>query len=136
MVDLLASPLVHLPPGAAAVTSVRDIDYGCGDPTLRMDVYRPVGSGPWPAVLFVHGDGDADELRRAKDWGVFVGWGRAAAASGLLGVTFSHRSWDRLRHVPRKLADVEAAVRFLRRKGPSLGARPDRLGMMCVSAGV
>lgn len=136
MPDITTLPLVYRPPGAGAMSVVTDLDYGSGDPTLRMDIYRPMGSGPWPAVLFVHGDGDPDALRSAKDWGCYTDWGRAVAASGMIGVTFTHRSWDRLQHVRRKVADIETAVRYIQAKGRSLGIAPGRFGMWSGSAGV
>ena len=134
--DVTTAPLVYRPPGVDAVTVMADLDYGSGDPSLRMDVYRPVGMGPWPAVLFIHGDGDPEWLRGAKDWGSYTGWGRAVAACGMLGVTFSHRSWEGLQHIQRKVTDVEAAIRFVQSKGRSLGAEPGRYAIWSASAGV
>jgi dienelactone hydrolase len=119
-----------------AVTVTRDIDYGSGDSGLRMDVYRPVGVGPWPVVLFVHGEAEPEALREAKDWGQYTSWGRLAATEGMLGVTFTHRSWEGLAAVPRKLADVEAAIRYVRAHGRSWGGDPSRLAVWSCSAGV
>jgi dienelactone hydrolase len=129
-------PIVLRVPGMEAVNVQRNLDYGSGDSALRMDVYRPFGVGPWPVVVFVHGESDAEELRNAKEWGQYTSWGRLVAASGMVGVTFSHRSWEGLSAVPRKLGDVEAAVRFVRAHGRSWGADPSRLAVWSCSAGV
>jgi acetyl esterase/lipase len=123
-----------------AVPVLRDVDYHGGDPSLRMDVYRPVGVGPWPVVVFVHGEGadleGSGESPKVKDTPLYVGWGRLVASLGMVGVTFTPRSWDRLRHVARKVADVDAAMRFVRAHGHSWGADPSRLAVYCASAGV
>jgi acetyl esterase/lipase len=119
-----------------AVSVVRDVDYHGGDPSLRMDVYRPIGTGPWPVVVFVHGEGDADLVPRIKDTPLYKGWGRLVASLGMVGVVFTPRSWERLRHVARKVADVEAALRFVRAKGHAWGADTSRLAVWSGSAGV
>jgi dienelactone hydrolase len=131
-----AQPIVLRVPGMDSVNVQRNLDYGSGDQALRMDVYRPMGVGPWPVVVFVHGEGEPEQLRQAKDWGQFTSWGRLAAAHGMVAVTFSHRSWEGLTAVSRKLADVEAAIRFVRAHGRSWGADPSRLAVWSCSAGV
>jgi acetyl esterase/lipase len=106
----------------------RDVDYHGGDPALRMEVYRPIGTGPWPVVLFVDGE-DTDPA-------VNEGRARVVASLGMVGVTFAPRSWDRLRHVARKVADVEAAYRFVSAKGHAWGADVTRLAVWSASGGV
>lgn len=114
--------------GMRAVTVLRDLDYHGGDPTLKMTVYRPVGVGPWPVVMFL----DSEEANPAA----LEGRARLVASVGIVGVVFTPRSWDRLRHVPRKVADVEAAFRFVRAKAHSWGGDPDRLAVWTASSGV
>ena len=111
-----------------SVSVTRGVDYHGGDPSLRMEVYRPVGVGPWPVVVFL--DGEQPEPA------VVDGRGRLVASMGIVGVTFTPRSWDRLRHVARKIADVDAAFRFVRAKGASWGADTSRLGVWAASSGV
>jgi dienelactone hydrolase len=111
-----------------AVNVQRDIDYHGGDPGLRMEVYRPVGVGPWPLVLCVDGE--------EQDPAAVEGRARLAAASGMVGVVFAARSWDRLRHVERKVADVDAALRFVRARGRSWGAEPGRWAVWAAAGGV
>jgi dienelactone hydrolase len=114
--------------GMRAVTVLRDLDYHGGDPTLKMEVYRPVGVGPWPMVLFM----DSEEANPAA----LEGRARLVASVGLVGVVFTPRSWDRLRHVARKVADVEAAFRFVRARAHSWGGDADRLAVWASSSGV
>jgi acetyl esterase/lipase len=136
-VDWMTAPFVLDTAGMRAVTVQRDIDYHGGDPGLRMDVYRPVGTGPWPVVLFVHGEGsDPEAVPRIKSTPLYSGWGRLVASLGMVGVTFTPRSWERLRHVARKVADVEAAVRFVRSRGHTWGADTSRLAVWSGSGGV
>lgn len=59
----LGAAAAHVPPHAWAsrqgIEVLRDVPYG-PRPDQRMDVYRPsTGSGPWPAVMYVHGGGFA-----------------------------------------------------------------------------
>lgn len=45
-------------PETWGVEMVRDVPYRpTGMAEHRLDVYRPVGPGPWPAVLYIHGGG-------------------------------------------------------------------------------
>jgi len=133
----MTAPFVLDTPGMRSVSVQRDIDYHGGDPSLRMDVYRPVGTGPWPVVLFVHGEGsEPDAIPRIKSTPLYQGWGRLVASVGMVGVTFTPRSWDRLRHVERKAADAEAALRFVRSRGHQWGADASRLAVWAGSAGV
>lgn len=103
-----------------------------GGRMLKLDAYQPAtyrGGRPLPAVLFVHGiTGD----RHAKDWGVYVGWGQLAAASGLVGVTFDHRGST----YAEIASDVAAAVAYLRRDAGRLGIDRSRLCIAGYSGGV
>ena len=108
-------------PGMHEAEVRRDLVYAVG---RRMDVYRPPRArGALPAVLFVHGTGGPG----VKDAGVFVGWGQLAAASGLAGVVFDN---DGLQ------TDVQAAIRYVRRRATDLGIDASRLCVAGYSAGV
>jgi acetyl esterase/lipase len=53
----------------------------------RFDLYRPAAAtGPLPAVVFVHGPVPAAAPARPRDWPVYQGYGRLAAAGGLVGL--------------------------------------------------
>jgi acetyl esterase/lipase len=57
-----------------------------------IDLYLPAASVPRPAVLFVHGGPIPADLRPTpRDWPAYVGYGQAAAARGVVGVTLDHR---------------------------------------------
>lgn len=130
-------PVVVSLPGMDRVGLRRNLAYSSEeDPNLRMDVYSPPGQKPGqlrPAVLFIHGG--ADPRAQGKDWGFYQSWGRLAAASELIGVTFTHRlSFPRTR-VTEGAADVAAAIAYLRANAAELGVDPERLCLAAYSAG-
>jgi acetyl esterase/lipase len=131
--------IVYALPGMDAVPVRKDIAYKSVDgESLMLDLYTPPGlalGARRPAVLFVHGDGPPDMLRHAKDWGVFTGWGRLAALSGLVGIAFNHRSTEGWTKLPQAAEDIADLIAFVRREAPDLGLNADRLGVWVASAG-
>jgi acetyl esterase/lipase len=103
---------------------------------LLFDVYRPrSGARALPAVVFVHGDGPPEVLADAKDWGQYTSWGRLVAASGLVGVTFNHRSTLGATELNEAASDVDALVSHVREHADELGIEPNRLCIWTCSAG-
>jgi dienelactone hydrolase len=103
---------------------------------LCFDMYRPQGvTRPLPAVVFVHGDGPPEVLADAKDWGQYTSWGRLAAASGLAGVTFNHRSSLGATQLEEAARDVDDLIAHVRRRSDELGLDPDRICIWTCSAG-
>jgi acetyl esterase/lipase len=131
--------IVYTLPGMDAVPVRKDLVYKTVDgESLMLDVYTPPRAAPGarrPAVLFVHGDGPPDLLRHAKDWGVFTGWGRLVALSGLVGITFNHRSTEGWTRLPEVAGDVADLMTFARREAADLALDADRLGVLVASAG-
>jgi acetyl esterase/lipase len=106
------------------------------NPNLLMDVYTPPGLAKGerrPAVLFIHGGAGAES--RPKDWGIYISWGRLVAASGVVGVTFTHRLGYPKPLMSESAADVEAAVAYVRANADSLGVDRDRICLAAYSAG-
>lgn len=130
-------PVVVSLPGMGAVRITRDLRYTeVADPNLLLDVYQPAGAPPaegWPAVLFVHGG--TETQAKPKDWGVFQSWGRLAAASGLVGITFTHRLGFPETQVDAGAADVASAIRFVTDHAAQWGVDPGRLCLFAFSAG-
>lgn len=131
--------LVYTLPGVEDARVRRDLAYKVdAGSELRCDVYSPpdLASGESrPGVIFIHGDGPAEYLVGIKDSPQYVGWGRLAAASGLVGVTFYHRSTERFTRVREAAADVDDLVAFIRRRGAELRLDPERLCAWVCSAG-
>ena len=137
--DLSQKLVVYTLPGMYEAIEQKDIVYKTvnGD-DLLMDVYYPSdyeGETRLPAVIFVHGDGPEEFLRTIKDSGAYISWGQLAAASGLIGVTFNHRSSNQLTRLYEVAKDVDDAVNYVRDNHRSLGVNADRLCIWTASAG-
>jgi acetyl esterase/lipase len=114
----------------------KDLLYA--EPGLAFDLYLPEGLAPTdrrPGVVFVHGDGPPALLANAKDWGQYTSWGRLAAAAGLIGVTFNHRSSVGQTKLEEAASDVEALIAHVRGEAPVLHLEPDRIGVWVCSMG-
>jgi acetyl esterase/lipase len=136
--EIVNAPLVLTKPGTERVKVATDLRYhpGVDDPNLLMDVYSPLGAKPGerrPVLMFVHGGAGSDS--RPKDWGIYKGWGRLAGASGLVGVTFTHRLGYPKPLLAESGADVAAAIDYVRTNAAKLGADPDRICLAAYSAG-
>jgi acetyl esterase/lipase len=135
--EMVMMPVVYAVPGMDKVTVKSDLKYTAADnPHLLMDVYAPPGASKGerrPAVLFIHGGAGAET--RPKDWGIYVSWGRLVAASGVVGVTFTHRLGFPKPLLAEAASDVEAAVAYVRANADSLGVDKDRICLAAYSAG-
>jgi acetyl esterase/lipase len=113
------------------------IDYACvfGFRPLRLDLRLPRSASPEnpvPVVVYLHGGGFLFGSRSANPvveplWHTLIAEGFAVAA-------VEYRLSLEARF-PAAVHDVKAAVRWLRRFGPELGLRPDRIGVWGESAG-
>ena len=135
--DLVMKPVVYSVPGMDKVSVKTNLKYTTADnPNLLMDVYAPPGLAKGerrPAVLFIHGSAGAEA--KAKDWGIYISWGRLAAASGMVGVTFTHRLGYPKPFLNDAAGDVDAAVAYVRANADSLGVDKDRLCLAAYSGG-
>ena len=117
-----------LPPG---ITRLADITYAAiGDRALRLDVYLPATKpeSPMPVIMWVHGGG----------WrgGSKAGIGRPAPIleKGFALVSVEYRlSGEAL--FPAAIADVKAAMRWIRANASTYGFSPSRVGAWGSSAG-
>lgn len=85
-----------------------------------MDVYIPPGLGKEtrrPVVVFIHGGTGAENT--PKDWGIYTSWGRSIAASGMAGVTFTHRLGFPKPLVAESASDVASAINYVRANADS-----------------
>ena len=137
--DFRLKPVVYAIPGMEEATVQKDIVYKTVDGNeLKLDVYYPAdydGETRLPAVLFVHGDGPPEFLKDAKEWAAYISWGQLAAATGLIGVTFNHRSTEMLTKLYEAASDVDDLIAFVRDDSKMLGIDANRLGIWVCSAG-
>jgi acetyl esterase/lipase len=96
---------------------------------LLVRLYRPAGPGPHPAVLEVHGGAwvNGDRLNNAAI-------GQALAAAGILVASIDFRMPPRVQY-PVPVADVNAALRWLKAHAEALGSRADLVGALGTSSG-
>jgi acetyl esterase/lipase len=98
---------------------------------LPGDLYLPEGTGPFPAMVVVHGGGWQQGTRAA-----YAGWGSYLANAGiaLFAVDYRLCSKDK-KSYPEALQDVRAAVQYLRGSAADLKIDPKRIGLWGDSAG-
>lgn len=137
--DFRLKPVVYAIPGMEEAIVQKDITYKTIDGNeLKLDVYYPSdydGETRLPAVIFVHGDGPPEFLKDAKEWGAFASWGQLVAASGMIAVTFNHRSTEMLTSLYEAASDVDDLIAFVRDDSKMLGIDASRLGIWICSAG-
>lgn len=137
MREIVMMPVVYRVPGMDKVQVRSDIKYtDTPNPYLKMDVYTPPGlakGARLPAVLFIHGGAGAENT--AKDWGIYTSWGRLVAASGMAGVTFTHRLGFPDPGLEEAASDVRAAIEYVRKNADALNIDPDRICLAAYSAG-
>lgn len=99
------------------------------DATYLADFYVPEGSGPFPAILFIHGGGwrggDRKQLRRQA---IFM------AQHGMVGMAIDYRLAP-AHPFPAALADSRSGLAFLRAHAAQYHVDPSRIALVGSSAG-
>jgi acetyl esterase/lipase len=118
-------------PSAPFEVVEEDLEYARPEGTpLLARVYRPAGGhGPFPALVDVHG-GAWTYFDRLGDFY----FDRALAACGMVVVALDFRQGPTHRY-PKAIADVVAGIRWTRAHAATLGARPERVGLIGGSSG-
>lgn len=125
----------------AEVSIEENLTYGRVNNTeLKLDLARPVGEGPFPAIVFIHGGGWAHGNRQ-----VYQGQIQEAAKRGYVAMTISYRLmvYDEAKKetttaspiFPAQIHDAKAAIRWLRANASKYKADPNRIGVTGASAG-
>src|SRR5262249_21065312 len=110
----------------------RDVVYATHDGMqLAGDLYLPKGSGPFPALVAVHGGGWRLGARSS-----FQYWGPHLAARGYALYAISYRLAAKGRKTyPQAVNDVCAAVQFVRGEAKGFNIDGGRIALMGASAG-
>src|SRR2546423_15284274 len=108
---------------------VKDVEYQqqAGKPWLAR-VYRPIGTGPFPTVVDVHG-GAWNNGDRTND----TQMNTALAASGILTVAIDFRQPPEAGY-PASVQDMNLAIRWLKVHAAEYGGT-DRVGALGISSG-
>jgi len=121
----------------ADIVEATDLTYGKGgDRELKLDLARPDGEGPFPAIVFVHGGGWRGGHRAHYRRQVVE-----AARRGYVAVTVTYRLTEadadgRAKHpFPIQVNDVKCAVRWLRANAAKYHVDSERIGATGGSAG-
>ncbi|MBI3412388.1 MAG: alpha/beta hydrolase [Planctomycetes bacterium] len=108
----------------------RDLVYGKGgDEELQLDLVRPEGQGPFPALICIHGGGWKSGRRQD-----LTKLAAMLANRGFVAVTVSYRLSDKA-IFPAQIEDCKAAVRWLRANAKKHDVNPDCIGAIGFSAG-
>jgi hypothetical protein len=134
--EMAMKKVLYEAPGVEAVTVRRDVEYRAdASGPLTMDLYDPPGAesgARLPAVVFVIGYSDVGAQKifgcKFKEMESFISWGRLAAASGMVGITYS-TGLD-------PVADVHAVLQHVRQNAASLGIDENRIGLWACSGHV
>jgi acetyl esterase/lipase len=135
-------------PGMDEVRRIQDLRYrdltGSPDtvmygPDLRFDVFLPPSDAESvrPAVIFIHGGlvaGGTQRISPKDALPAYEQWGRLVAATGLVGITFSHRL-NTNENVDTAAADVLELMRVVRGRAAEWRLDPDRICVATFSAG-
>lgn len=99
------------------------------DQHLQLDIARPAGDGPFPAVLCIHGGGFRAGKRESYDALCLT-----LAQQGFVAVTITYRLAPAF-PFPAAVYDCKAAVRWLRANASKYRISPDKIGALGGSAG-
>lgn len=128
--------LRSIPPSLANVGHPVEIEVGLPfderqGTQLLFDLYRPIHSdGPCPLVVAIFGGGWSTGSRDQ-----LVEYAYDLAAHGYVAAAIDYRLADEQTVFPSQVADVLAAITYLRQHAESFGIDPDRVATLGFSAG-
>jgi acetyl esterase/lipase len=109
---------------------VKDIVYGRSGGKERLArLYQPAGTGPFPAVLFVHG-GAWNNKDRTDGQNTLLD----LAAEGIVVLAIDFRNAPEAPY-PASLQDINYAIRWFKAHAAEFGTTPDRIGLYGTSSG-
>lgn len=126
----MVMPLVNLSAPEVA-QHVRDVPYVTepSNKKQRLDVIRPLGKGPFPVLVFVHGGGWI-----SMDKSYYTRMCKVFAAAGYLVLNINYRRAPHFRY-PINISDVGAAVAWALENAAAYGGDPSVMFLAGDSAG-
>ena len=118
--------------GSAGIEVRRDVQFVVhGGESLKGHLFAPVGAGPFPAVVCVHGGGWHTRLAENYQY-----WGPWLAARGYVVFVPTYRlSAPGRPSFPAAMQDIRAAVQWVKGNAASLKVDAERIALMGDSAG-
>jgi pectinesterase len=108
-----------------------NVEYGkAGGESLLLDVCKPDGKGPFPAVILVHGGGWSGGDKTSGVDPLFA----PLSKSGVAWFSINYRLAPKHRY-PAAVEDVEAAIRWVKTHAKEFDVDPNRLALVGESAG-
>lgn len=111
-------------PGKARYTA--DVPF---TPSLSLDIYRPILTGQYPALVIIYGGAWQRGDRRQN-----ADFNRYMAARGYTVFAIDYRHAPQYRY-PAQLQDIQTALRFIRQHAAQYEADPSRIAIVGRSAG-
>lgn len=109
--------------------TTEDIEYlHHGDRALKLRLFRPIGTGPFPAVVDLHGGAwNKSDLTSCQDRAEVL----AEAGLVVAALDFRHAGDG----YPTSLVDINYAIRWLKAHAADFDIDPDRVGLSGQSSG-
>jgi len=126
---------------AQDVVNENDITYGrTGDAELKLNLARPAGDGPFPAVVFIHGGGwylgNRHGYKAETEEAINRGYAAVSISYRLMKFDESKKESTTAETIfPAQIHDAKAAIRWLRANSDTYHIDPDRIGATGRSAG-
>ncbi len=115
---------------ATHAVAVSDVEYlHHPDGALLARLYRPEGSGPFPAIVEVHGGAWVNNDRLNNETAM-----RELAESGIVVLSLDFRM-PPVAPYPASVQDINFAIRFLKSRAREWGSDPARVGGFGTSSG-
>lgn len=105
---------------------IEDIEYR---PGLLARLYRPEGSGPFPAIVEIHGGAWVNQNRLNN-----AGLALDLARSGIVVLSLDFRMPPEAMY-PASLQDINFGIRWFKQRADEYGARAERVGLYGTSTG-
>ncbi len=113
-----------------------DIEYGtAGGESLKLDAYVPDGTGPFPAVILVHGGGwNAGDKSGGPKKGYMAPMHEPLQKAGFAWFSINYRLAPKHPY-PACIDDVETAIRWVKANAAKYRLDPKRIALSGESAG-